>query len=115
MWEDETRIGAVVNTRRDAVAVTGRGSPSAEARTAQKHNTTQQRPNSQQPSGLVLTIYRAPTGGCFSEDAALPREEDPEAVQAPAAAGTAHLGGLVHLPAHQPGQDYQTTLQLRKR
>lgn len=39
MWEDETRIGAVVNTRRDAVAVTGRGSPSAEARTAQKHNT----------------------------------------------------------------------------
>lgn len=81
----------------------------------QPRNTTQQRPNSQQPSGLVLTIYRAPTGGCFSEDAALPREEDPEAVQAPAAAGTAHLGGLVHLPAHQPGQDYQTTLQLRKR
>lgn len=92
----------------------GRGSSSSEEpRTVR--NTAQQHPNGQQPSGLVLTIYRAATGGCFSEDAALPREEDPEAVQAPAAAGTAHLRRVVHLPTHQPGQDYQTTLQLRKR
>ncbi len=43
------------------------------------------------------------------------RGEDPEAVQAPAAAGAAHLRRVVHLPAHQPGQDHQTPLQLRKR
>lgn len=51
----------------------------------------------------------------MSQDAALPCEEDPEAVQAPAAAGTAHLRRVVHVPAHQPGQDHQTPLQLRKR
>lgn len=34
------------------------------------------------------------------QDAALPREEDPEAVQAPAAVGTAHLRSVVHLPTH---------------
>ncbi|KAF3689012.1 hypothetical protein EXN66_Car004684 [Channa argus] len=66
-------------------------------------------------SGLVLTINRVATGGCLSQDAALPREEDPEAVQAPAAAGTAHLRRVVHLLAHQPGQDHKTPLQLWKR
>lgn len=66
-------------------------------------------------SGPVLTINLVATGGCLSQDAALPREEDPEAVQAPAAAGTAHLRRVVHVPAHQPGQDHQTPLQLRER
>lgn len=33
----------------------------------------------------------------------VPGEEDPEAVQAAAAPGAAHLRCVVHLPAHQPG------------
>lgn len=72
----------------------GEGNPSAEPRTAS--NQTQQK----SLSGTVLTVYRAATGGCASQDAALPREEDPEAVQAPATAGAAYLRRVVHVPAH---------------
>lgn len=92
-----------------AVFVNGRGCPSLEPRITS--NKAEQRSLSRR----VLTIFRAATGGCVSQDAALPCEEDPEAVQAPAAAGTAHIRRMVHVPAHQPGQDHQTPLQLRER
>lgn len=89
--------------------MTGRAKLVSRASRGQPTDTEQQRTERPLP-GPVLTFYRTATGGCLSQDAALPREEDPEAVQAPAAAGAAHLRRVVHLPTHKPGQDHQTPL-----